>query len=111
MEFLSLEPLIWLLVLVAVGVGLRYSLVDQPVWRQVLAALFRVGAIVALVFGLCRPYWLTPSDDLHVVFLVDVSDSVDLDAIASKLEADGVASFMASFDDLIDTLQQRIDAM
>ena len=36
---------------------------------------------------------------------------VDLDAVAAKLEADGVASFMASFDDLIATLQGRIDAM
>lgn len=36
---------------------------------------------------------------------------VDLSAIAAKLEADGVASFAASFDDLIATLQGRIDGM
>ena len=36
---------------------------------------------------------------------------VDLAAVAAKLEADGVASFTASFDDLLATLQGRIDAM
>lgn len=43
-------------------------------------------------------------DDLATV-------GIDLDAVAAKLEADGVASFSASFDDLLATLQQRIDAM
>ncbi|MEM6798505.1 MAG: VWA domain-containing protein [Planctomycetota bacterium] len=86
MELLSLEPLIWLLALVAIGVGLRYSLVDQPMWRQALAMLLRAGAIAALVFGLCRPYLLTPSENLHVIFLVDVSDSVDLAAVAGAGE-------------------------
>lgn len=36
---------------------------------------------------------------------------VDLEATAAKLEADGVASFEAAFDDLLATLQARIDAM
>lgn len=36
---------------------------------------------------------------------------IDLGAIAAKLEADGVASFAASFDDLIATLQGRIDGI
>jgi transaldolase len=40
-----------------------------------------------------------------------VAVGVDLGAVAAKLEADGVASFSASFDDLLATLQGRIDAM
>lgn len=36
---------------------------------------------------------------------------VDLSAITNKLEADGVASFTASFDDLLVTLQGRMDGM
>lgn len=36
---------------------------------------------------------------------------IDLDAIAAQLEADGVASFAASFDDLLATLAGRIEAM
>lgn len=95
MELLSLDPL-WLLLLIAVlALGLRMSLVDMPFWRQALALLFRTLAIIALIVGLCRPYWLKPSDDLHVVFIVDVSDSVDLDAI--EVAADEVK---ASIDQL-----------
>jgi len=36
---------------------------------------------------------------------------VDLEAVAAKLEDDGVASFAASFDDLLETLQERMKAM
>mgnify|MGYP006092999019 FL=1 len=36
---------------------------------------------------------------------------VDLGAIAAKLEADGVASFAASFDDLLVTLKTRMQGM
>jgi len=36
---------------------------------------------------------------------------VDLDGIAAQLEAEGVTSFSASFDDLLSTLQDRISAM
>jgi len=36
---------------------------------------------------------------------------VDLDAVAAKLEADGVASFAASFDDLLQTLNMRMEGM
>lgn len=82
MELLSLEPLVWLTLIVALAVGLRYSLVDHPFWRQALAVGCRAIAIALLVLGLCRPYWLSPGEDLHVVMLVDMSDSVDLDAIA-----------------------------
>ena len=83
MELLSLEPLVWLGLVALLAAALRYTLVDQPLWRQALALAFRALAIVLLVLGLCRPYWLTPSSDLHLVLLVDMSDSVDLDAIVS----------------------------
>lgn len=81
MEFLSLSPLVWLLLLAALVAALRYSLVDQSVWRQAIALLFRGLAIVALIFGLCRPYWLLPSEAVHLLLLVDVSHSVDLEGI------------------------------
>lgn len=85
-ELLSLEPLFWLLALVALGFALRWSLVDQPLARRVASVVLRGLAIVALVIGLCRPYWLTPSDRLHVVFLVDVSDSIDLAGVEAAAE-------------------------
>ncbi|TWT90197.1 von Willebrand factor type A domain protein [Pseudobythopirellula maris] len=90
MELLSLEPLIWLSAILLLVAALRYSLVDLPMWRQALSVGLRALAIVALVLGLCRPYWLSPGEDLHVNFLVDVSDSVDPDAIDNA--ADRVAA-------------------
>ena len=85
-ELLALEPLVWLGLVVVLAVALRYSLVDQPMWRQLLALAFRALAIVLMALGLCRPYWLTPSNDLHAVLLVDISDSVDVDAIVSAAD-------------------------
>ena len=41
--------------------------------------------------------------------LADVG--VDLAAVAAKLEADGVSSFSASFDDLLQTLSGRMQEM
>ena len=44
-----------------------------------MAASFalRCLAIVLLVLALCRPGWMKDADDAHVIFLVDVSQSVD----------------------------------
>jgi len=95
MELLSLEPFVWLVALLALAAGLRYSLVDQPMMRQAIALSLRAAAVIALILGLCRPYWLSPSENLHVLFLVDVSDSVDLDAVAGAEQ----------------TVQQAIDAL
>ena len=85
MELLSLEPLIWLAAVVAVAIGLRYSLVDQPRWQQWTAFACRVAGIVLLVLALCRPHLFTQSDDAHVLFLFDVSESVDLPAARATL--------------------------
>lgn len=85
MELLALEPLMWLLVLVALAVGLRFSLVDQPRWQKWASLACRAGAIALLVLALCRPHWFTKGDDAHVVFLVDVSESVDLPSANASL--------------------------
>lgn len=81
MELLSLEPLVWLVALAALVAALRYSLVDQPPARRAASLALRALGVVLLVLGLCRPYLLQPSDRLHVVFLVDTSDSIDLSGI------------------------------
>lgn len=89
MEFINLQPLIWLTVIAVFAMGLWFSLVDQPPWRRFLSFAFRVAAVVLLILALCRPYWSDESEQLHVVFLVDVSESVDLDsaiAITTKIE-------------------------
>ena len=86
MELLTLQPLVWLGALVLLILGLRYSLVDRPRWQQIASLAFRAAGIVLLVLALCRPYWLEPREDLHVVFLVDVSESVDLPAMRESVE-------------------------
>ncbi len=80
MEFLSFKPLLWLCVVAILVVGLRYSLVDRPRWAKLTAFALRVGAILLLILALCRPFVSQQNEDLHVVFLVDVSESVDLSA-------------------------------
>lgn len=95
MEFLSLEPLLWLAALIAVAAGLRYTLVDRPRTLMFAATACRALGIALLVLALCRPNTLGESQDLHVVFLVDVSESVDLDAARRS----------------IDDLQQAIDSL
>ncbi len=87
MELLTLRPLMWLGTIVLIAIGLRYSLVDRPRWQQFASVGFRIAAIAFLVFALCRPYWLEPREDLHIVFLVDVSESVDLPAIQRAVDS------------------------
>ncbi|VGO16039.1 hypothetical protein PDESU_04629 [Pontiella desulfatans] len=86
MELISLQPLWWLLLLVVLGVAYRFSLSDRPARFRRLAVGFRAAAIVLVVLALCRPYLHRPSRAVHVVHLVDVSESVDLDAGIGALE-------------------------
>ncbi len=78
MEFMTFQPLWWLAVVFLLLLGLRYSLVDQLAWKRRLSFILRIAGLVLLILALCRPFWSDQSDDLHVVFLVDVSQSVDL---------------------------------
>ena len=89
MEFLSLQPLIWLAAIAVLLLGLRYSLVDLPLVQQLASFVLRVLGIALLVVALCRPFWSEDSRDLHVLFLVDVSQSVDLDAAKNALVSVG----------------------
>ncbi len=86
MELLSLEPLVWLMAIAVAAIGLRFSLVDRPRWLQWLSFAFRALGLAALIFALCRPYFLSPVEDVHVVYLVDVSHSVDLSGVQNALE-------------------------
>ena len=87
MELLSLRPLLWLIVLgVILAVGLRTTLVDRSRFKLVSAFLLRALGVVLLIVGLCRPFGTRPSEDLHVVFLFDVSQSIDLVRAREALE-------------------------
>lgn len=82
MQFSTFFPL-WLLLLCAAASFFvwRRSLVDRPPASRWLAHGLRLLGLVCLILALCRPYWLSKSDQLHVVYLVDVSESVDPEAI------------------------------
>ncbi len=86
MRFTFLQPLLWLLLLPLLLWGLRVSLVDRPRPLKIASFALRVLAIVLLVLALCRPAWRQESSDVHVVFLVDVSESVDLAAARQAVD-------------------------
>ncbi|MCF6312025.1 MAG: VWA domain-containing protein [Verrucomicrobiales bacterium] len=86
MEFTTFQPLLWLLLLLAMGAGLWFSLVDRPSPLKFGSFALRMLGIILLVLALCRPYWKDRSDELHVVFLVDVSQSIDLASAISATE-------------------------
>ena len=85
MEFTTLKPLLWLLVLLVLGAGYWSTLVDRPRGLKLGSFLLRVLGIVLLILALCRPFSKNESEDVHVVFLVDVSESVELDSAISSL--------------------------
>jgi hypothetical protein len=89
MQFSTLLPL-WLLIACAVIsiIAWRRSLVDRSPFKKWLAHGLRLLGIVCLILAICRPYLLTDSDHLHIVYLVDISESMDPDSI--RLAADEI---------------------
>ena len=130
MQFTSFQPLVWLLVLLGLGAGMFFSLVDRPTRLKWASFLLRVLGVILLILALCRPFSRKESDDVHVNFLVDVSESVDLqsagdcltkiDAAVAELKpgdswslfsvADGVRPFgkVEELRELIDSWQKGI---
>ncbi|MCB1237799.1 MAG: hypothetical protein KDM91_22225, partial [Verrucomicrobiae bacterium] len=86
MEFTAFTPLLWLLVLVAMAAGLWFSLVDRPSALKFGSFALRTLGILLLALALCRPFWNDRNDAAHVVFLLDVSESVELDAAAKSVD-------------------------
>ncbi len=82
MQFVSLLPL-WLLLPLALitFATWRTSLVDRPPMMKVAALACRTVSIVLFILCLCRPYSRSSADQAHIVFLVDVSESVDVSGI------------------------------
>jgi Ca-activated chloride channel family protein len=85
MDFTSFSPLFWLLLLPVMGVAFFHSLVDRPRRLMIGAFALRLLGVILLVLSLCQPFMGMKSDDVHVVFLVDVSQSVDLTAAKDAL--------------------------
>lgn len=91
MEFITLYPLWWLLLLSGLGAAYFYSLVDRPLRFRRLAFAARCITLILVILAMCRPYLNRRIDAVHLIHLIDVSESVDLDesirAIKSASEA------------------------
>jgi len=81
------QPLLWLLALAALGlVAWRFSLVDRSAKLKWGSFALRALGIFLLILALCRPAVPHSGKDLHVVFLLDVSESVDLASAISAID-------------------------
>lgn len=78
MDVVSLKPLLWLIWLIPLLVVFRYSFINRPKIYKSTAMGLRIAAILLLILALCRPFIAFESEDIHVVFMLDVSESVDL---------------------------------
>ena len=85
MEFLSWNPLWWLFLVLGLGAVARWSLVDRPKTMKWISLSGRMVAVICLILALCRPFWASDRDDVHVTFLLDVSESVDVDSMSNGL--------------------------
>ncbi len=86
MHLTYLHPLWWLLGLLVLAAGYGFTLVDRPRKLMAWSIILRGLAVVFLVLALCRPGWMSEAEDMHVVFLVDVSQSMDLAAARTAVE-------------------------
>ena len=86
MELISLKPLWWLLTIVFLLLGWRFSLVDAALSKRIVSFALRVLSVLFLVLALCRPFASSESHELHVAFLVDVSQSVDLESVKNATD-------------------------
>lgn len=85
MEFTFYGPLLWLLAIIALVAGYRLTLVDRPARWKRASFLLRVVGVILLVLSMCRPVVRIENKDVHVIFLVDVSESMDLEAVRARL--------------------------
>ncbi|MFC7336370.1 VWA domain-containing protein [Haloferula chungangensis] len=122
MEFTTFTPL-WLLLLVlpAAWIVWRKSLVDRRPALKWAAHGLRLLALLLLVLALCRPYALSGREDLHVVVLVDVSESVDpesirqaadeVEVIADGLKSDDKLSILRFGSKLLRTSREELETL
>jgi len=86
MYLVSYKPLLLLLLLIPVLVVFKYSLVDRPRKYKFIAFAFRIVAIFFILLALSRPFIPRKADNLHVAFLIDVSESIDLQSARDAIE-------------------------
>ena len=86
---IALESPVWLLALLvvvpAVAIALRMTLVDQPRIQLILSAITRACVMLLLVLALTQALWSTSAREVAVVLLADASDSVPEDAVEQTI--------------------------
>lgn len=85
MNITNYNQLIWLLLLVPVLFFIRKSLVNRRVTFRNLAAVLRISALICLILALTRPFYTSSTTDIHAIFLIDASSSVDLNALTDSV--------------------------
>ncbi len=85
-DFTDHQAFLWLLLLLPLAWGLWKSLVDRPAKYKWASFGLRVLGLILLALGLAQPFLNRERRDAHLNFLVDVSASVQLDAIKSLLD-------------------------
>ncbi len=87
MDFADFSPLWFLLVLLPLGwLTWKKSLVDRLPALKWLAHGLRAFGVLLLVLALCRPFMTLEREEMHLICLVDVSESVDVEEIRSVME-------------------------
>ena len=85
-EFLNLTPLWALLLIPILGAAFFVSLVDRPPVLKWASFICRILAVILLILALCRPFWVRQSEDLHVAYLLDASESVEATSLRAALK-------------------------
>ena len=98
-EFLTLTPLWALLLIPILGIAFFFSLVDRPPAFKWASFVCRVLAVILLIFALCRPFWVRESKDLHLVYLLDASESVEPASLREALSEIEKANHKLTNDD------------
>lgn len=85
-DFTDNRAFLWLLLLLPLAWGLWTSLVDRPAKLKWASFMLRALGLALLVLGLAQPFMNRERRDAHLNFLVDVSASVQLEAIKPVLD-------------------------
>ena len=80
------NQLIWLLILLPMIYYVRKTLVNRGTLYRNLAAALRILAVIFVILALCRPFYATTTRYKHVVYLLDVSASVNLEDVRAQTE-------------------------
>ena len=99
MTLTTYTPLFWLGILLPLAYFIFTTLVTRSKKKLHAANFFRITALICLILALCHPYFSSSSEDLHAVYLVDVSQSIDLaDAQETLDEIEASISTLKSSD-------------